>query len=101
MTEDDHRALRTLGSAHTIRAAFFGSALHPDTLACERRRGASWMGWKPCAASCSILYALVLIVVRRGGVLLARVLRDNRAACRRPARVSHNDRADRHGRSGR
>ncbi|NTZ06327.1 hypothetical protein FCJ60_11315 [Burkholderia metallica] len=78
MTEDDHRALRTAGSEHTIRAVFFSSEFHPDTLSCERRPGSSWMVWKTCAASCSIRGALVLIVVRRGRLWPARMPRENR-----------------------
>ncbi|ESS40116.1 hypothetical protein P355_3001 [Burkholderia cenocepacia KC-01] len=66
------------GSAHTIRAVRVGSACHPDTLTRERRPGSSWRVWKPCAASCSMRSALVLIVVWRGGMLPARMPRENR-----------------------
>ncbi|HIH2643286.1 TPA: hypothetical protein ACYLK7_006041, partial [Burkholderia cenocepacia] len=58
MTDDDHRALRTPGRMHTIRAVRFSAAPDPDTGCGERRPGSSWMVWKTGAASYSIRCAL-------------------------------------------
>ncbi|RQS69602.1 hypothetical protein DF048_32970 [Burkholderia seminalis] len=47
---------------------FFSSEPHPDTLSCECHPCSSWIFWKTCAASWSILSAFLVIEVRRGRV---------------------------------